>query len=77
VTLRQGERAEAVFDVGDNPGPGKTTCPPPYRHLRVTPPGNSRSVLVSAWLRSYGHYLPACTRIEVSMIVPASTLHRG
>jgi hypothetical protein len=77
VTLRHGERADAGFTGGDNPGPGKTTCPPPYRHLRVTPPGNSRSVLISAWLPSYGHYLPACTQIEVSMIVPGSALYRG
>ncbi len=39
LTLRHGERADAVFTASDHPRPGKTTCPPPYRHLRVTPPG--------------------------------------
>jgi len=77
VRLRHGERADAVFTGGDNPGPNETTCPPAYRYLRVTSPGSSRSVLLSAWLSSYGHYLPACTRIEVSMVVPASDLYHG
>lgn len=77
VTLRHGERAEAVFVAGDNPGPGKTTCPPSYRYLRVTPPGNSHSVLLSAWLPYLDGYLPACTRVWVSMVVPRSDLHHG
>jgi Protein of unknown function (DUF4232) len=77
VRLRHGEKADAVFVTSDNPGPGATRCPPPYRHLRVTPPGNSRSVLVSAWLPAYAQYLPACTRIEVSMVVPASAVYHG
>ncbi len=67
VTFRHGERADAVFAVGGN-GIGNT-CPPPYRHLRVTPPGNSRSVLLSAWLPGLDAFLPACTQIEVTMIV--------
>jgi hypothetical protein len=50
VTLRHGEHADAVFTGSDVAGPGTTTCPPSYRHLRVTPPGSSRSVLLSAWL---------------------------
>jgi hypothetical protein len=77
VTLGYGQRADAVFTGGDNPRPGEKTCPPPYRYLRVTPPGNSRSVLITAWLASYGHYLPGCTRIEVSVLVAASSLHGG
>ncbi len=77
VRLRHGEVAEAVFAGGDNPGPGETRCPSPYRHLRVTPPGNSHGVLVSAWLPYLDAYLPACTRISVTMVVPASDLHNG
>jgi hypothetical protein len=77
VTLRRGERADAVFGVGDHPRAGRATCPRHYKRLRVTPPGNSRNVLLSAWLRRYGHYLPACTRVKVTMVVPASALHRG
>jgi hypothetical protein len=77
VILRNGRRADAVFTVGDRPGPGQRTCPRPYRHLRVTPPGNSRSVLLSAWLPAYAHFLPSCTDIEVSFVVSASALYHG
>jgi hypothetical protein len=77
VTLGYGRRADAVFTVGDRPGPGRATCPPPYRRLRVTPPGNSRSVLLSAWLSGYGHFLPACSAIEISFVVAASDLYHG
>jgi uncharacterized protein DUF4232 len=77
VTLGHGQRADAVFTVGDGPGPGQRTCPPPYRHLRVTPPGNADSVLLSAWLGGYEHLLPSCTDILVSFVVPASQLYHG
>jgi hypothetical protein len=77
VALRPGKMAEVAFAAGDNPGPGKTTCPPPYRHLRITPPGNSHSALLSAWLPYLDAYLPACTGITVTMVVPASDLQGG
>jgi hypothetical protein len=77
VALRHGEQADAVFTGSDVAGPGTTTCPPSYRHLRVTPPGSSRSVLLSAWLPYLDAYLPACGPIEVSMVVPASALYHG
>jgi hypothetical protein len=75
VTVRRGQVAEAAFSGGDAPGPGQTTCPPPYRHLRITPPGNSRVVLLSAWFPPLARYLPSCVGIEVSMVVPAAALH--
>jgi len=74
VRLRPGQTAVAAFTAGDNPGPGETTCPPPYERLRVTPPGNASSALVPAWIAYYAHRLPSCTRIEVSMVVPASDM---
>jgi hypothetical protein len=74
VRLRHGQTAVAAFTAGDNPGTGRTTCPPSYRHLRVTPPGNATSVVLPAWIAYYGHDLPSCTRIEVTMVVPASDL---
>jgi hypothetical protein len=77
VTLQHGQRADIVFTGGDNPGPGKTTCAPGYRYLRVTPPGNSHAVLLSAWLPWLNAYLPNCGRIEVSMVVAASSLYHG
>jgi hypothetical protein len=72
VLLRHGQTAVAAFTAGDH-GPGATdACPPPYQHLRVTPPGNTTSTLLPAWIAWYDHNLPDCTRIEVSMVVSAS-----
>ena len=70
VTLRHGERADAVFTGADDPYQGGTKCPSLYRYLRVTPPGNAHSVVLSAWLPWLNAYLPGCTRIDVSMVVP-------
>ena len=74
VTLRHGQTAVAAFTTNDI-GPGPTgACPPPYRQLRVTPPGSAISARVSAWIAYYDHFLPSCTRIEVSMVVAASDM---
>jgi hypothetical protein len=73
ATLRHGELAEAVFAGGDIPPPGEARCPG-YRRLRVTPPGSSHAVTVSAWLPALGALMPACTRIAVTMVVPARDL---
>jgi Protein of unknown function (DUF4232) len=74
VTLKPGALAVAVFTVAN----GRTAyCPPPYRLLRVTPPGNDRPIVVSAWLHPYVRgYLPACTRIWISPVVPASAVYK-
>ena len=77
VKLRHGERAEAVFAGSDIPGPGQTSCPPPFRRLRVTLPGSSQSVPLSAWLPNLDAYLPSCSRIVVTMMVPAAELRGG
>jgi hypothetical protein len=77
VILRRGERADAVFAGSDNSGPGETRCPPSYRRLRVSPPGGSRSVLLSAWLPGLAAYMPSCAGIQVTMVVPSAVLYRG
>jgi hypothetical protein len=77
VTLRHGERADAVFAGSDIAGPGQTRCPPPYRHLRVTPPRNDGSVRLSAWITGLNAYLPACAPISVTFVVSASQLNHG
>jgi hypothetical protein len=74
--LHPGARAEAVFTVGDDPGPGQTTCLQ-YRSLHVTAPGGTRSATLSAWFASLGWWLPACSRVWVSMVVPAADLYKG
>jgi hypothetical protein len=73
VRLRRGQTAFAAFTAGDH-GSTSRPCPPPYRQLSVTPPSNGTSALVSAWIAYYGQNLPSCTRVEVSMVVPASDL---
>jgi hypothetical protein len=73
VSLRHGWTAVAAFTAGDH-GPTSAACPPDYRYLRVTPPGNTRSAVVPAWIAYYGQNLPSCTGIYVSMVVPASSL---
>lgn len=67
VTMRHGGSAEAVFTVGDHPRSGRH-CPSPYHRLRITPPGDTTRVTLSAWLPGYG-YLPACTPLNVSPVV--------
>jgi hypothetical protein len=48
--------------------------------LRVSAPGSSSSVVVSAWLPGAGTYRPACTAVngsptgEISAMVPLSSL---
>lgn len=77
IILRPGKRADAIFAGTDNPDLNGTMCPSFYRYLRVTPPGSSRSVVLSAWISYLGGYLPACQRIGVSMVVPRSVVYHG
>jgi hypothetical protein len=76
LTLRREQTAEVAFSGSDLPRPGASTCSPAFRHLRVTPPGNTRSVLLSAWFPPLGKYLPGCTGIQVSMVVRPSAFTR-
>jgi hypothetical protein len=77
IILRPGERADAVFAGSDAPGPGETSCPPPYRHFRMALPASSRSVLLSAWLPALDAFMPSCAGITVTMVVPSSALYHG
>jgi hypothetical protein len=74
VKLSPGRRADAAFLAADG---AATRCPPSYRWLRVTPPANTKSVLVSAWVQYLGAYLPDCSAIAISPIVPAAYLQGG
>jgi uncharacterized protein DUF4232 len=73
VTLRRGQTAVAGFATTDIP-PNGYRCPPSFRQLRITPPGNTESVLVRAWIVGLGRELPNCGQIEVTMVVPARDL---
>lgn len=68
VTIQPGARAEAEFKGSDLPVDSR--CPPSYHRLRITPPGGTRASVISAWLPGLGGYLPACSPIQVSPVVP-------
>lgn len=72
VRLRSGDAAVAAFSAGDNPASPSSPCPPPYRTLIVTPPQNTNSVTLSAWIPYANADMPSCTAIEVTMVVSAS-----
>jgi hypothetical protein len=70
VVLRPGRRADAVYAGSDIPGDGRTSCPPPYLRLRVTPPRSSGATLIAA-------RQPSCSGVIVTMVVRPSALYRG
>jgi hypothetical protein len=76
VVVQPGRRADAVFTVGDNPGPGESRCGA-YHSLDVTAPGSARHVVISTWFESLGAWLPACTRVSLSPVVAAAELFDG
>ena len=79
VTIRSGRRADAVFTGHDIPAGTADRCPPSYRQLRVTPPGNKQSAVIPAWLPApaLGIYMPACSQIVISQVVPSAALYHG
>ncbi len=76
VTLKPRALAEAAFQGSDVPK-SDSVCPPSYRYLRVTPPGSTSTVQLSAFLPTLGTYMPACrTPIVVSPVVPSADLYK-
>jgi hypothetical protein len=79
LKLEPGDSAYAVVAADDQPA-GNGSCPAPFMHLRITPPGSSASVVVTAYLPGARTYLPACTTVsgapsaEISAITPLSSL---
>jgi len=74
VTLKPGALAVAVLAGGDQPMPGSAKCPPPFRRLLVAPPGSAHATAISAWIPNFSAYLPACSPIQISPVIPASDL---
>ena len=74
VKLAPGRRADIAFLAADG---AATRCPPAFQRLRVTPPGNTQSVLLSAWVPYLGAYLPNCSTIWVSPVVPPGYLQKS
>lgn len=77
VILRPKQRADAVFEGGDGPLSGRSTCGPGFRRISVTPPGDFRSATVSAWIAWLGGYMPPCSEIQVSPILPSTAVYKG
>ena len=74
MTLKPGDSAYAVVEADDQPAGNNARCPAPYVRLRVSPPGDSGSVTVSAWLPGADSYLPACTSANGSPTAQTSTI---
>ena len=74
VTLRPGASAYAIVAADDKPAGDNTRCPAPYVRLRVSPPGDSGSVTISAWLPGAVSYLPACLSADGSPTAGTSTI---
>ena len=64
VTLQPGDSAYAIVAADDEPAGGNTRCPAPYVRLRVSPPGDSGTVTISAWLPGAVSCLPACASAD-------------
>jgi hypothetical protein len=74
VNLRPGGSAYAIVAADDKPAGSSTSCPAPYTRLRVSPPGSSGSVTISARLPGANSYLPACTAADGSATAGTSTV---
>ena len=74
LTLRPGDSAYAIVAADDRPAGNNTRCPAPYVRLRVSPPGDSGHVVISAWLPGATTYLPACPSVSGSPTVGTSTI---
>jgi hypothetical protein len=74
VTLSPGDSAYAVVAADDHPAGNSTSCPAPYVRLRVSPPGDSASATISAWLPGARSYLPSCPSAKGTPTAGTSTI---
>lgn len=74
VTLQPGDSAYAIVAADNKPAGSTTPCPAPYVRLRVSPPGGSGHVMISAWLPGAVSYLPACTSADGTPTAGTSTI---
>ena len=74
VALKPGDSAYAIVAADDKPAGSSNRCPAPYARLRVSPPGDSGNVTISAWLPGAGSYLPSCASANGSPTAGTSTI---
>jgi hypothetical protein len=73
IVLKPGASAVAAFAGSDVAGLSGR-CPPAYRYLRVTPPGMTITVQLSAWLADFGQYMPSCFGLRVLPLRPSTVM---
>jgi Protein of unknown function (DUF4232) len=74
LTLAPGAAAYSVVAADDQPVAAATSCPPPYTHLRVSPPGSSGDAVISAYLPADKTDLPSCLTASGSSSAVTSTI---
>ena len=74
ITLPPGDSAYAIVAADDKPAGSSTHCPAPYARLRISAPGDSGNVTISAWLPGAGSYLPSCDSANGSQTAGTSTI---
>jgi hypothetical protein len=74
VALQPGHSAYAIVAADDKPAGSSTHCPAPYTRLRVSAPGGSGNVTISAWLPGASTYLPSCASASGSPTAGTSTI---
>ena len=74
ITLHPGDSAYAIVAAADKPTRVNAHCPASYARLRVSPPGDSGNVTISAWLPGAVSYLPACPSADGSPTAGTSTI---
>ena len=74
VALQPGDSAYAIVAADDKPAGNSAQCPAPYARLRVSAPGDSGNVTISAWLPGARSYLPSCASANGSPTAGTSTI---
>jgi hypothetical protein len=74
VALQPGDSAYAIVAADDKPAGSSTHCPASYARLRVSAPGDSGNVTISAWLPGARSYLPSCASANGSPTAGTSTI---
>jgi hypothetical protein len=74
VALQPGDSAYAIVAADDKPAGSSSHCPAPYARLRISAPGDSGNVTISAWLPGASTYLPSCASANGSPTAGTSTI---
>jgi hypothetical protein len=72
VTLGPGQSASATIDGESHPSGSATSCPS-YSSFLVTPPGWTRSIVVSSWSGWEPGPFPGCLPIAITPVVPGDS----